>query len=277
MISAVYRCAAIGMSAVAMLLVPTRQAVADSVTLLPVKDATLFEQNQGSLADGSGQYLFAGRTGQPANRRALLAFDIAATVPTQATMTRVTLTLNMSRTIASARTATLHWVLADWGEGSSNAGGQEGAGVAASTGEATWLHTFHDTGQWSAAGGDFASSASSNQSVSNAGPYSWSSSAMIADVQSWLDDPAADFGWLIRGDESATRTAKRFDSREHPTVGNQPTLTIEFDTPDTTQADTNTAPVAQLDSIPQLQSYAGGQVPVDLVLQTLFSTRMGIR
>jgi hypothetical protein len=55
MISFVPRYPAIRMAAVAMLLVPTRQAVADSVTLLPVKDATLFEQNQGSLADGSGQ------------------------------------------------------------------------------------------------------------------------------------------------------------------------------------------------------------------------------
>jgi hypothetical protein len=37
---------------------------------------------------------------------------------------------------------------------------------------------------------------------------------MVADVQSWLDNPANNFGWLVLGDESGIATAKRFDTRE---------------------------------------------------------------
>ena len=59
---------------------------------------------------------------------------------------------------------------------------------------------------------------------------------MVADVQARLETPATDFGWMIRGDESARKTAKRFDSRQHSTVANRPLLTIEFDLPATHQA-----------------------------------------
>ena len=59
---------------------------------------------------------------------------------------------------------------------------------------------------------------------------------MVADVQARLETPATDFGWMIRGDESASKTAKRFDSRQHSTVANRPLLTIEFDLPATHQA-----------------------------------------
>ena len=52
------------------------QVTAETVTLSATHDATLFEQDQGTLADGSGQYLFVGRTGGPATRRALLTFDV---------------------------------------------------------------------------------------------------------------------------------------------------------------------------------------------------------
>ena len=48
---------------------------------------------------------------------------------------------------------------------------------------------------------------------------------MIADVQSWLDNPATNFGWLVLGDESASATAKRFDTRES---ASPPVLTIEY-------------------------------------------------
>ena len=48
---------------------------------------------------------------------------------------------------------------------------------------------------------------------------------MVADVQSWLDNPASNFGWLVLGDETAIATAKRFDTRES---ASPPILTIEF-------------------------------------------------
>ena len=48
---------------------------------------------------------------------------------------------------------------------------------------------------------------------------------MVADVQSWLDNPASNFGWLVLGDETASATAKRFDTRES---ASPPMLTIQY-------------------------------------------------
>jgi len=48
---------------------------------------------------------------------------------------------------------------------------------------------------------------------------------MRVDVQSWLDDPASNFGWLVFGDESQILTAKRFDTRES---ASPPLLTIIY-------------------------------------------------
>ena len=56
---------------------------------------------------------------------------------------------------------------------------------------------------------------------------------MIADVQMWLDDPGSDYGWLLLGDESTTRTTKRFDTRENSVPSNRPVLTVEFEPPST--------------------------------------------
>ena len=47
----------------------------------------------------------------------------------------------------------------------------------------------------------------------------------MRDVQSWLDDPASNFGWLVLGDESEISTAKRFDTRES---ASPPVLTIIY-------------------------------------------------
>ena len=61
---------------------------------------------------------------------------------------------------------------------------------------------------------------------------------MVADVQSWLDNPANNFGWLVLGDESAVLTAKRFDTRESAIP---PVLTIQYTAPTPTPTPTPTA------------------------------------
>ena len=73
--------------------------------------------------------------------------------------------------------------------------------------------------------GTFPATASASQSVGSIGSYTWSSAQMVADVQSWLDNPASNFGWLVRGDESSSTTAKRFDTRES---ASPPVLTIQY-------------------------------------------------
>jgi spore coat protein A len=95
-------------------------------------------------------------------------------------------------------------LLADWGEGTSNANAQEGQGAPATTNDATWRHRFYSTLFWTTQAGDFSGTMSASQSVGAIGFYTRSSAQMVVDVQSWLDNPASNFGWLVLGDESST-------------------------------------------------------------------------
>lgn len=206
-------------------------AAGDTVTIGAIKDNTLYQDAAGALSNGVGAALFAGQSGQGLTRRGLLAFDIAGSVPAGSTITGVTLRLNLSQSNAGTADVGLHRVLANWGEGTSSAGsGGGGSGAAATVGDATWLHTFFNTSFWANAGGDFSPGASAVTTVGATGSYLWSSPGMIADVQSWLDSPAASFGWLLKGNEVGSGTARRFDSREAALI-NRPSLLIEYTVP----------------------------------------------
>lgn len=201
---------------------------AATISIFPSKDNTLYQYvpADGDRSNGAGFHFFAGENAMGQIRRGVLAFNIAAHIPAGSTITAVTLSLNMSRTaFDTARTIELHVLLADWGEGTSHAPGEEGTGAPATPNDATWRHRFYPTIFWTTQGGDFSATVSASQSVGAIGQYTWSSAQMIADVQSWLDNPATNFGWLVFGDESAIATAKRFDTRES---ASPPMLTIEF-------------------------------------------------
>ncbi len=210
-------------------------AQAEVVTLAPVSDNTLFEDATGALSNGAGQYLFAGRTNQPDGqslRRAVLKFDVAAALPSGATIVDVALTMNMSRTIEGATVISLHRVLADWGEGTSDATGEEGTGAPSAANDATWLHRFFNTAAWTSAGGDFSATESAIAIVIGLGTYTWASTpALLADVEQWRTSPASNFGWLALGEESFTGSAKRFDSRETPNPADRPSLRIVYTVP----------------------------------------------
>jgi hypothetical protein len=211
------------------LLLLGRPSPAEEVFLTPVKDNTLFESPTGSLGNGAGAYIFVGKTGEGKIRRGLLAFDVAGEVPAGATLTTVALTLHLSKTNAGPVEISLHRVLTDWGEGSTDAAAQEGKGAPAAPGDATWLHTAFDTAAWSAPGGDFAPESSATVTVDALGSYTWESPQLTAQVQAWLDEPASNFGWMILGGENANATAKRFNSRELPDPGLRPTLSVTYD------------------------------------------------
>src|SRR5438067_3442148 len=216
-------------------------AVADIVNINPSKDNTLYEY---VLADGDksnalGDHFFTGETAMSELRRGVLAFDVAGNVPAGSTITGVTLSMHVSRVPNNtARTVELHRLLADWGERTSQASGEEGIGAAANPNDATWRHRFFDTIFWTTQGGDFSATVSASQSVGAIGVYTWSSPQMTAEVQSWLDNPATNFGWLVSGDESTGATAKRFDTRES---ASPPVLTIQYTTATPTPTPTATA------------------------------------
>jgi hypothetical protein len=209
-------------------------AAAETVTLQATKDNTLYENLQGTVSNGAGPNLFVGTTGGRSGfavRRALVAFDIAANIPAGAQILSVQLVLNMDKTIVGAKPVGLHRVLANWGEGTSLAVGLGGGGGGpATTGDATWLHRFFDTELWTTPGGDFASAASAQIEVTSTfRAYTWgSTTGMVADVQSWLDQPASNFGWILIGDELNTTSAKRFASRQNPAAANRPHVVVQY-------------------------------------------------
>jgi len=214
------------------LLVPS-SAVADEVLFGPSKDNTLYEDSAGSISNGAGQYMFAGRValaGGGRTRRAVIAFPVADFVPADSTITTVTLTLWMSRTPAGDQPVALHRLTSDWGEGTSDAPLEEGGGTAATQDDATWRHTFFNTEFWNSSGGDFVTAPSGSMVIGGIGSYTWPSTPqMVQDVQDWLDDPDSNFGWLLLGNEESLATSKRFNTREFvDDPSKQPVLTIAF-------------------------------------------------
>lgn len=223
--------AALVSCAVGLSLSASPAAHADQVSLVSDRDNTLFEDPNGSVSAGAGPSFFVGRTAQVSNflRRGLIRFDVASAVPAGATVQSVELTLHVSASVSGNLPCSLHRALAAWGEGTSVPLGAGGQGAPAAPNDATWLHTFYDTQFWSAAGGDFDPSASATTQVGAVGVYTWSSTpALVADVQSWLENPAQNHGWLVRGEENVVSSAKRFDTRENATPAFRPRLTIDF-------------------------------------------------
>jgi hypothetical protein len=205
-------------------------ALADTVSPAPTRDATLYSEIP-TNASGSGPTLIGGVNAVGAPTRTVLAFDVAGGVPAGATIDSVELRLNYMHSNNSGAEApggyALHPLLADWGEGPSNAGPFPGAGfgAAAIAPDTTWLHMFSPGSFWVTPGGDFAAASSAAISIPSddcnsgigldCGIYTWTSPAMAADVQGWLDNPAGNFGWILKGaDETLGGTTRGFDSRE---------------------------------------------------------------
>ncbi len=213
-------------------------AIVNPSTILPVvleaeRDATIYEEGNGTIANGSGSYLFTGRTesqNASAERRALLAFPITQAIPEGSTITSVSLELTMSRTNSGGQSVRLHRLLEDWSEGPSDPSGQEGGGTTAVAGDVTWIHREFSETLWTKSGASFAQSASATLQVANEGSYTYSSTPeLVADVQGWLEDASSNFGWVLVVDSPATGSAKRFNSRENSTASSRPTLTISYE------------------------------------------------
>jgi len=213
------------------------QAWADEVTIVPSHDTSLMEVQQDRNNGGEAWFL-AGTTQNGTRNRALLQFDIANSVPANAVITSVTLSLNVTHQPGcgfAISSFSLHPLLVSWGEGDKfaidNAGGQ---GAPATAGDATWNNRFFGGAAWAAPGGaadiDFAADPNASIFIYGTGdsPYYLSSLAMVSDVQGWLDNPLNNFGWMFMCDDEGTPfTARRFGAHEDPNAW--PQLTIGFE------------------------------------------------
>jgi hypothetical protein len=209
------------------------------------RDNTLYESDTGALSNGAGAYLFAGATGTGALRRALVLFDVNGMLPAGVAVDSVNLVLTVSKTQPGTSTVTVHRVLGDWGEGNSNADLNEGSGTSATDGDATWLEAVRPDVFWTSPGGDFDAVESAGLAVGAPGSYTWYSTERLSnDVRSWINAPGENHGWLVKGEEGATQTAKRFNSRENVASASRPRLRIWYST--ATEVARNESPAGAL-------------------------------
>ena len=181
------------------------------------------------------------QTSLPPNRnRGLFRFDPATQIPRGSRITQVDFVVVLTGEPKDGYASSsfgLHRVLKSWGEGDKSSPDTlpPGLGALATAGEATWNYRFaFTTNTWTVPGGaasnDFVPEISAETFVYGLGdsPYTFlSTPALVADVQSWVDDPATNFGWmLICRSEEVNFTARRFASRED--TGNAPQLSIEY-------------------------------------------------
>ena len=207
---------------------PSRAA---TLQLEPVKDALIYEDASGITANGAGEFLLAGRTNQASGsrRRSLLQFDFTP-LPAGAVITSASLQLHLVTVTTADLAVSLHRLTTPWTAGASNPTGNESSGATALTGDSTWLHASFPGTLWTAPGGDHAATPSASSTVTGAaGFFTWTSPALAADVQQWLELPSTNAGWMLRGDEISPQTAKRFDSADSATPDWRPRLTLTYD------------------------------------------------
>ena len=216
-------------------------STADEVLIVAGADNTLYEDSLGSVSNGSGAIMVAGRTNGEVDsiRRAVLFFDVAGNIPHGAVVESVALSLYLNKGNGGAREMRLHRLLTDWGEGASVKDGG-GLGATAEPGDATWLHTFYPDAFWGPDGGRYVGRVSASQLVGTAGgdndlagSYTWpGTDRLVDDVRRWVKKPSMNHGWILVGDESVKQTAKQFASRESVSLELRPMLEVTYSLPE---------------------------------------------
>lgn len=209
-------------------------ARAATVSLQASADGGMREWVPTELGGGSPNYrvgtLDTTRGGATRNR-IVIQFDVASALPAGATITAVQLRVNVLRAVdTESRLFHLRRVLVPWTEPA-----------------VSWETRDAPSIAWGAAGGlietDYADTSSGVTMLGNPSawdvptPFTWiSTPEMVANAQAWLDNPAANFGWIIMLDDEATaRTARLLASREHNDIdggtNGRPRLEVTFTAP----------------------------------------------
>jgi len=216
------------------LLVGCTAALGDTVVLTPVADTSLFSQNPDNNYGGLPTLPLGGINTGANEGRVLLRFNLGGAIPANATVTGVSLRVEVSKESPGSHVETIdiHRVAVSWNEGGQKSGKH---GDIAATGESSWVSRSKGTANWKTPGGqsgtDFVAAASGSLAIDDPGAYTVSAKpGMIADVAAWLANPTQNFGWILRGRPPvAAGSAKRIASREGGAAA--PQLTVEFTVP----------------------------------------------
>ena len=208
-----------------------KQVEGATATLHPVADTTLFQTYPNN--NFGHYYLVAGTTAKQGERsRALIKFLPGTNIAPGAIISSVQVAFQVNRAphIAQSSTFDLCRMLVDWGEGTGGSGSKT-TGSPAKTNESTWNARLSPSTEWSAPGAsapvDFVATPSASKPLAGQTLAFSSTPQLIADVQAWVDHPDKNFGWiLISESESLEGTARRFGSREFPSIA--PSLVVTF-------------------------------------------------
>lgn len=242
---------------------------AEQVRLFAAKDSPIYGADGGGAgvdfanhSNGAGYTLYVGTNGTGSPRRSLLQFDFS-TLPPGAVVTAATLTLTVDREPnASNQLLSLHVVTSPWTTGTSNSDviGTPGQGAPVTANDTTWFYASWPKTTWQTPGGDFRPAVVASTWVGPMGPnfsplpYTWSGQGMINSINTWIQRPASNFGWLMSGNETQTQSVKRFISREAVDTNGNPmnaellphldiTYIISSTPPDLGDEDSGKAPV----------------------------------
>ncbi|MBF0499737.1 MAG: DNRLRE domain-containing protein [Candidatus Riflebacteria bacterium] len=208
----------------------TTESAVQVLTLSAVADTSISSRDPDNN-DGADTHVAAGRDGSLAGnpRRGLFRFDLSA-IPSGVTVSSAILQIPVVGTPVSGSVNSnfsVYRLSQDWGEGNKGAT-SGGNGAPAASGEATWRSRKQGTALWTGLGaaGDYISSPSAVTGVSGVAVYTWSGSALLQDVRTWVANPSQNFGFILISDSEGTnRTVRKFGSRE----GSSPaTLQVTF-------------------------------------------------
>jgi hypothetical protein len=214
---------------------------ADSITLFPAADCSIIEVVP-TNSIGAYPWLTAGTTQNYTSNRALLRFDVAASIPAGSTIVDAGLYVWVTRRPAddvADSLFSLRRVLVSWAEGNNDV--PEGASYAiiqaplSGSGDANWRHRHWPTQTWAAPGGlegtDYSASFSSSTYIAGVSstPYFFEGGGLAVDAQFWLDQPGQNHGWMLKSEEEDNDfTARRFGSRELQDETASPQLVISY-------------------------------------------------
>jgi hypothetical protein len=174
--------------------------------------------------DGSGTTLEATAYDVGDDNRFLIRFTGLSNIPSNATVSSVTLTLNCITNLANVTAPNEVQIYR--------------CTRAFVEGQATW--NIYSTGNsWATAGGrgtgDSEASASHTEAPSSGtGDKTFSGSGLVTDVQAWIDGSVTNNGWLIKhsGDPSGSLQTKVFEFvSSEGADGSRPSLSVTYTVP----------------------------------------------
>ncbi len=210
----------------------TVTATVVTIDLDATADATLYPD--AISANGAGDHVFVGTVAgsAPLPRRGVLRFDVGS-LPSEAVVLEVMLLLEITRApfIGPAASFAVHRLTRAFDEGTTDAEANEGTGAPAAAGDATWTHARWPSDAWTTPGGDFDPVPSGVDDPLVAEPsVALVGDGLASDVRRWrAGEPA--HGWIVLGNESLTRTVRRFGSRTHPEPDRRPRLRVRLAVP----------------------------------------------